>query len=402
MPVKPGIPPAPGVTDHGLLTGLADDDHPQYGLLAGRSGGQTFTGDTASGGQLTLAATAHSTLGQINMLGSAIVVKPASAWEAYSLGAIDQDVSVYIGKNQTYSASESEYIAIGSDIKAKGSIAVVLGHYACQALSSSLSAEFVAIGGYAGYSNTRINKSVMLGSGVLQNATGAIDKTIAIGREALSGVTAGIASCIAIGDQAGGTNTTSNRMYISTSGTSTPLHYAEFDNKVAKIHGSLSVATGEKTSFAIMARVGGNLLLSTTSVGNVGAGEDDLISQSLPAATLSNNGESVEIEAWGTFAANINAKNVKQYFGSTAIFATGALLFSGSSWRIKSRIVRTGATAQIAVSVFDGDLTLLTTTCQTAAPAATLANAVTIKCTGEATTTNDIVQLGQIVKFLPA
>jgi hypothetical protein len=32
-----------GVTDHGALTGLIDDDHPQYLLLAGRSGGQEIT-----------------------------------------------------------------------------------------------------------------------------------------------------------------------------------------------------------------------------------------------------------------------------------------------------------------------------------------------------------------------
>lgn len=44
-----------GVTDHGALTGLGDDDHLQYALLAGRSGGQTLYGDSAGGfGLLTL------------------------------------------------------------------------------------------------------------------------------------------------------------------------------------------------------------------------------------------------------------------------------------------------------------------------------------------------------------
>jgi hypothetical protein len=31
-----------GVSDHGLLTGLADDDHTQYALLAGRAAGQNL------------------------------------------------------------------------------------------------------------------------------------------------------------------------------------------------------------------------------------------------------------------------------------------------------------------------------------------------------------------------
>ncbi len=43
-----------GVTDHGALTGLADDDHTQYALLAGRDGGQTLIGGTGAGDRLDL------------------------------------------------------------------------------------------------------------------------------------------------------------------------------------------------------------------------------------------------------------------------------------------------------------------------------------------------------------
>lgn len=51
--------------DHGGLGGLSDDDHTQYALLAGRSGGQTLNGDTAAGGSLTLKATANATKGGV-------------------------------------------------------------------------------------------------------------------------------------------------------------------------------------------------------------------------------------------------------------------------------------------------------------------------------------------------
>lgn len=54
-----------GVTDHGLLTGLADDDHTQYLLLAGRSGGQIAYGATGANGTLTLSSTAASDKGAI-------------------------------------------------------------------------------------------------------------------------------------------------------------------------------------------------------------------------------------------------------------------------------------------------------------------------------------------------
>lgn len=54
-----------GVSDHGALTGLADDDHSIYALLAGRSGGQTIVGGTASGDNLTLQSTSNATKGRI-------------------------------------------------------------------------------------------------------------------------------------------------------------------------------------------------------------------------------------------------------------------------------------------------------------------------------------------------
>ena len=46
------------VTDHGALTGLTDDDHTQYTLLAGRSGGQTLIGGTGTTDDLILRSTA--------------------------------------------------------------------------------------------------------------------------------------------------------------------------------------------------------------------------------------------------------------------------------------------------------------------------------------------------------
>ncbi len=52
-------------TDHGAFTGLGDDDHTQYLLLAGRATGQTAIGGTGAGEDLTLTSTAHATKGNI-------------------------------------------------------------------------------------------------------------------------------------------------------------------------------------------------------------------------------------------------------------------------------------------------------------------------------------------------
>lgn len=51
--------------DHGGMDGLSDDDHTQYALLAGRSGGQTLIGGTASSNSLTLSSTSNVTKGKI-------------------------------------------------------------------------------------------------------------------------------------------------------------------------------------------------------------------------------------------------------------------------------------------------------------------------------------------------
>lgn len=55
-----------GTLAHSALSGLTSGDpHTQYALLAGRSGGQTLKGDTASSGNLTLMSTANATKGKI-------------------------------------------------------------------------------------------------------------------------------------------------------------------------------------------------------------------------------------------------------------------------------------------------------------------------------------------------
>lgn len=54
-------------SDHGALTGLSDDDHTQYALLLGRSGGTTIYGGTGAGDDLTLSSTSHGTKGTVNV-----------------------------------------------------------------------------------------------------------------------------------------------------------------------------------------------------------------------------------------------------------------------------------------------------------------------------------------------
>jgi hypothetical protein len=135
--------------------------------------------------------------------------------------------------------------------------------------------------------------------------------------------------------------------------------------------------------------------------GNVGAGEDDLFTYTLPGGTLWRNGQGVEIHAWGTTAANANTKRLRVYFGATVVADTGAVAANADEWTVIVRVYRRGPTVQYAVitaSKFNGAPITGTTTFT--APAETLASDITIKCTGEATADNDIVQRGLIVRGL--
>lgn len=158
------------------------------------------------------------------------------------------------------------------------------------------------------------------------------------------------------------------------------------------------IGAGDSSSNA---SVGGSLTVNTTTVGNIGAGEDDLMTYTLPANVLSANGYQLEIIAWGTFAGTINTKRLRAYFGSTLLLDTAGLAFNGADWSFYSNVVRTGASSQKAHAILDTSSTLLAATSDTTAPAESLSSTVVIKITGEATADNDVTQQGLIIRYFP-
>ena len=90
-----------GQLDHGAaLTGLSDDDHTQYALLAGRSGGQTLRGDTASGGDLTISSTNHATKGKVYLnAAQTIFVDEANA--RFSVGQATPTTALHVNGTTT-------------------------------------------------------------------------------------------------------------------------------------------------------------------------------------------------------------------------------------------------------------------------------------------------------------
>lgn len=142
------------------------------------------------------------------------------------------------------------------------------------------------------------------------------------------------------------------------------------------------------------AAVGGLLYATITQTGNVGTGEDDLASYSVPANTLAVNNQSLYFEAFGTYANNANAKTLRVRFGTSGTTLAGdASLSTGAagSWVVRGRIIRAGASSQKAIAEIHnsntspGQVDIATLLNQT------LSGAVSLRITGEATSNNDIV-----------
>ena len=140
--------------------------------------------------------------------------------------------------------------------------------------------------------------------------------------------------------------------------------------------------------------------VDVTAVGNVGAGEDDLITYSLPANSMDANNRAVRIHAWGTLANNANAKTVKMYFGATAILTLAMPTNVAMNWEINATVVRTGASTQDAIASMINPGTPPVVDREITTPAEDTTGAITIKCTGEATANDDIVQEGMVTEFL--
>lgn len=164
------------------------------------------------------------------------------------------------------------------------------------------------------------------------------------------------------------------------------------DTKTGVRKSGITISASERCA------VGGITYTNTTQTGNTAATETDAFSHTLSAATLGTDGESIEFEAAGTFAATASTdKRVKVVFGSTTIFDTGALAaVAAASWHLKGLIVRTGAATQKVIVSFDSSFSSLNSTATYTAATETLANALTLKLTVNGTNANDTV--GQFYK----
>lgn len=147
---------------------------------------------------------------------------------------------------------------------------------------------------------------------------------------------------------------------------------------------------------AVRYGVGGSLKSVFATVGNVGAGEDDLQTVPIPAGALSQDGDYIEFTMAFSIAGN---GTLKVYFGAQQLFSFSALA-SDAVYRVTGQVVRTGAATQRATFELKGGATVSVVGYQL--PTETLSGAVTLKATYEGTSNNDGTQTLTTVKYFPA
>ena len=175
-------------------------------------------------------------------------------------------------------------------------------------------------------------------------------------------------------------------------------------NNVAITGGSISntditVSVGDSATDIYL---GGTLNVNNTIVGNIGAGEDTLISYSMDANSLAANGDHIEISAWGVVAANANNKTIKLKLGTTTVLTTGAVAANAGSWSIEAKVIRTGASTQQVIAKIISDNALIVDSATYTAATESMIATLVISCTGEGTSDDDIVQRGLLIKWFKA
>lgn len=137
--------------------------------------------------------------------------------------------------------------------------------------------------------------------------------------------------------------------------------------------------------------------------------EEDFWSYSLPADTLSANGQLIRVKATGSFAANANNKRVRAYFGGTVVYDSSSVAANGLLWEIEFDVIRTGASAEFYSAkgfARAAGATIVGATAGNMAQgtaAVATSGAITVKITGTNGTAvaADIVMNSVVMEYLP-
>lgn len=132
------------------------------------------------------------------------------------------------------------------------------------------------------------------------------------------------------------------------------------------------------------------LFSTVTTAGNIGAGEDDLYTYTLPASTLSANLQVIQAQFSGYIIGHASGtRTIKIYFGGTQIFTSGALAeTTNANWQANVTLIRSSSSAVKYAVTFMRRITF-STFAMNQVTGLTLTNTQIFKVTGESSTSTD-------------
>lgn len=145
--------------------------------------------------------------------------------------------------------------------------------------------------------------------------------------------------------------------------------------------------------------LGGCVLSYYQQYTNTTTGVTDLRSNNVPGGLMSLSGDYCRFKVGGSFAANVNTKQVWAFLGGSLLFDSGALAFNGGDWSLEIEVIRSGATTQVVQATWVSSNALLPSTVQFRTAAVTLASNATFKVTAQGGATADVTQKIHIAEF---
>lgn len=190
--------------------------------------------------------------------------------------------------------------------------------------------------------------------------------------------------------------------FVSTNANSIAVQ-ATGQNVGTSLTGALLFGVGTAGTAANQSAIG-TFSKNMTVVGNAAdTSEDNLMTSALPNNGLNVDGRGIRVTAWGDGVSTADVTTVKCYFGATAVVTKVLTASQANTWRAVFEVLRTAATTQTASGTLWNGGAANSTAQTNSAPGETLANSITVKCTGQRATTstaNSVRQLGMIVEVL--
>lgn len=167
---------------------------------------------------------------------------------------------------------------------------------------------------------------------------------------------------------------------------------------VLSLDDTLALKAG--SSSGTIAKVGGTIFDHYADVSNGTTVETDLYSDTIPASTLTSNGDKLIAEYVGTSASNGNTKTIKVYFGGTSIASFTIPTGSIDPWKVTVTIIRDSSTSVRAM--VQELVTTFTNLSYATVTGLTLTNTNILKITGTGGASSDITATLGTVIYQPA